>query len=137
MPHAFPNGAFRYADKSLKSRGFFCALKQGNSRARLQQNGLAVFHLPSMAQLLAEHARFQVRQKCTPADAPVELRSWEKCNAARAWRKGSAKKKSPACGRIPLHEPGLMTIFEIDQIVRRSGLTFELLRELCDLVAQP
>ncbi len=34
-PSIFPNGAFRFADKSRERRIFFCALKQGNSCGRL------------------------------------------------------------------------------------------------------
>jgi hypothetical protein len=33
--------------------------------------------------------------------------------------------------------PGLMTNFEFDQVTRRAGLILELLRKLCDLMAEP
>src|SRR5690242_11385291 len=41
-PLTFPSTAFRYADKLLKSRTFFCALKQGNSRTRFRSASASI-----------------------------------------------------------------------------------------------
>jgi hypothetical protein len=48
--NAFPNGAFRYADKSRESRAFFCAPKQGNSRTQLQAKDRALIQVAGMPQ---------------------------------------------------------------------------------------
>ena len=75
MRNAFPNGAFRFADKSRESRAFFCATKQGNSRTQPRTKDWTHSQVTGMAQrFLAGVREFRVRQKCTLSDAPVELR---------------------------------------------------------------